>query len=76
MVRLRFPELLEAKSLTPYQVYAQSDGRITHTMAHRLARTGGRFVTIKAEVIDALADIFDVPPADLFTNEPTPRRHR
>ncbi len=60
-VRLRFPELLAAHRLTAYQVHTRSGGRITHTMAHRLARTGGRFVTLKAEVIDALAEIFGVP---------------
>jgi DNA-binding Xre family transcriptional regulator len=45
-------------------------------MAYRLSRAGGRFVTIKADVLDALCDVLSVKPGELLERTPPKKRHR
>jgi DNA-binding Xre family transcriptional regulator len=76
MMRLRLPELLKERALTPYALGTHSGGRISLPMAYRLARAGGRFVTIKADVLDALCDVLDVEPGALLERTPAAKRAR
>jgi hypothetical protein len=76
MMRLRLPELLKERALTPYALGTHSGGRISLPMAYRLARAGGRFVTIKADVLDAMLDAFSVEPGALLERTPAAKRGR
>ena len=68
-VRLRIVELLRRRGMTPYALATASRGRISLPMAYRLVRARGRFVTVKATVLEALCDVFQVDPADLLESE-------
>lgn len=71
-LRLRFPELLEERGLTPYALAARSDGRISMSVAHRLARGITRF---DVSTLEALIDVLGVEVGELFTRDaPKPRK--
>ena len=73
-MRLRVPELLAERKMTAYAMHKASGGRISLSMAYRLAR--GTFGMISADVLEALCDIFDIQdPGPLLTRErPAGRR--
>ena len=66
MLRLRLPELLEERDMTPYALAKASRGRISMSTAYRLARLKGRVETFDRSVLDALCDVLDVGPAELL----------
>jgi DNA-binding Xre family transcriptional regulator len=65
-MRLRIDELLRRRGLTAYALSKASKGRISLPMAYRLLRRRGRFNSIKSDVLDALCEVFEVNPGDLF----------
>jgi DNA-binding Xre family transcriptional regulator len=65
-IRIRFTELLRRRRLTAYAVATASGGRISLRMAYRLKRQWGRFSTIRADVLEALCDVFGVGLGDLL----------
>lgn len=74
-MRLRVPELLAERNMTAYAMHKASGGRISLSMAYRLAK--GTFGMISADVLEALCDVFDIEdPGPLFTRRGTtvPRR--
>ena len=73
-MRLRVPELLAERKMTAYAMHKASGGRISLSMAYRLAR--GTFGMISADVLEALCDIFDIQdPGPLLARErPAGRR--
>ena len=73
-MRLRVPELLAERKMTAYAMHKASSGRISLSMAYRLAR--GTFGMISADVLEALCDIFDIQdPGPLLARErPAGRR--
>ena len=75
-VRLRLPELLVQHGLTAYELAKRSGGRLSLSAAYRLAATGGRFTSLPARHLEALAEVFGVEPGALFTSTPVPRRRR
>ena len=76
-MRLRINELLKRRELTPYALAKASGGRVSLPMVYRLQRSQGRFTTIKADVLDALCEVLDVEPRELFERErPTRRKTR
>jgi len=66
MLRLRLPELLEERNLTPYRLARASGGRISLTTAHRLVRQRGRVRQFNGAVLEALCDVLGVQIGDLF----------
>lgn len=71
-LRLRFPELLDERGLTPYALAARSGGRISMSVAHRLAHGITRF---DVSTLEALMDTLGVGVEELFTrDEPKPRK--
>jgi DNA-binding Xre family transcriptional regulator len=64
-MRLRVPELLRARQLTAYALATQSGGRISMTAAYRYSRTGA-FRCLSPEQLDALCEILEVEPGELF----------
>lgn len=72
-MRLRVPELLAGRKMTAYAMHKASGGRISLSMAYRLAK--GKFGTISGDVLEALCDIFGIEdPGPLFLRERGARR--
>ena len=68
-MRLRYPEILEERKLTPYGLHKLSGGRISLSTAYRLARQNGRLRFFDAELLEALCDTLGVKPNDLLERE-------
>jgi DNA-binding Xre family transcriptional regulator len=76
-LRVRVPELLKARGMTAYQLAKASEGRISLSAAYRLVRARGRIGRFDAPVVEALCDVLDVEPGELFERErPTRRKAR
>lgn len=72
-MRLRVPELLQKRRLTAYALATRSRGRISMTMAYAYARTGA-FRCLSPEQLEALCEVLEVEPGDLFERRPRRRR--
>lgn len=72
-MRVRFPELLKASGMTPYEVAMKSGKRITLTKVYRLKKGRGKLSTYDAKMLDALCDVFNVEPTELLERD-KPRR--
>jgi DNA-binding Xre family transcriptional regulator len=75
-MRIRINELLEARGLSPYGLAMKSNGRISLSAAHRLARENGRVKLFSASLLDALCDALDVDPNELLEREMQPKKKR
>lgn len=75
-MRIRFNELLRERDLSPYALAMGSNGRISLSAAHRLARKDGRVARFEASLLDALCDILKVEPNELLEREPQPKKKR
>jgi len=73
MLRLRIPELLAKRGLTPYALAKRSGGRISMSTAYRLRENGGRLETFSATLIEGLLDVFAVDIAELMERVPERR---
>jgi DNA-binding Xre family transcriptional regulator len=73
-MRIRLPELLEERGLTPYKVahHPLNEGRIKLTTMYRLVRSRGTHPPFTADVLAALCDILEVEPGELFERETAP----
>jgi DNA-binding Xre family transcriptional regulator len=72
-MRLRIPELLEAKGVSPYRLSRESGGRISMSTVYRLKRERGHLDTYRRVMLDALCDVLGVPPGDLWERDgPSP----
>jgi DNA-binding Xre family transcriptional regulator len=65
-LRLRFPELLEARGLTPYALAKATDGALSRSMAYRIVAERGAFRCLSPEQIEALCQALEVEPGELF----------
>jgi DNA-binding Xre family transcriptional regulator len=65
-MRLRIPELLDARGLTPYFLSQKSKGRISLSTAYRLRRDKGRLQMFDADLLEALCELLQVEPGELF----------
>ena len=68
-MRLRIPELLSEKKVTPYRLALDSGDRISMSTAYRLKRERGKLQTYKSDMLDALCDVLDVTPGELWERE-------
>ena len=77
-MRLRLPELLEEQDppLSAYAVAKASEGRISESTLYRLIRARGAVELFSAELCQALCDVLQVSPADLFEMERSPAAKR
>lgn len=73
LMRLRVPELLKERAITPYELSKRSKGRISMSTAYRLQRNEGHAHTFDAELLEALCDALGVEPGELFERD---RRRR
>lgn len=74
LMRLRLPELLEDRDLTPYGLHKRSSGRISLSTAYRLVRQRGQVKLFDAELLEALCDILGVEPGELLERGKKRRR--
>lgn len=65
-VRLRVAKLLEKRGLTAYQLAKESGGAISTTQAYRLTSPTPTAFPPSFATIEALCDLLDVKPGDLF----------
>lgn len=73
IMKLRVPELLEERGLTAYALAKASDGRLSLSTAHRLAR--GEWKCLSAEVLEALCEVLEIDdPGPLFERDAGKRR--
>lgn len=63
-MRIRVPELLDERIPTAYAIAKASGGRISMSAAHRLVRLRGKVRRMDADLLDALADVFQVKSLD------------
>lgn len=76
-MRLRLPELLEERALTPYGLAQASGGRISMSLAYRIVREQGAFKCLTPPILEALCDVLKVEPDELFDREAKkPKRGR
>ena len=68
-MRLRFPELLESKGVTPYALARDSQGRISLSTVYRLKKARGRIETFAADMLEAMCDVLGVTPGELFERD-------
>lgn len=73
VLRLRIPELLEKRGLTPYALSKRSGGRISMSTAYRLRENGGRLETYRADMLEALLDVLAVDIGELLERQPDKR---
>lgn len=73
-LRLRFPELLESKGITPWGLHKQSNGRITAPTAYRLVRKKGALTVFPRETLEALCDVLGVTIFDLFEHKKSAKK--
>lgn len=72
-MRLRIPELLTARGITPYALAKRSDGRVSLSTVYRLVERRGRLQTYSSDLLDTLCDVLKVEPGELFERD-TPKR--
>ena len=68
-MRLRLPELLDEAGMTPYALSKQSGDRISESTAYRLVRQRGEVQMFDASVLEALCDVLEVEPGELFERD-------
>lgn len=68
-LRLRIPELLVKRGMTPYGLMKLSAGRISLSTAYRLTRLRGRLKSFDVDVLEALCDTLAVDIHELIERE-------
>jgi len=72
-MRLRFPELFTETGVNPYRLAMDSDKRISLSTAYRLKRERGKLQTYRSAMLDAICDVMDISPGELWERD-TKRR--
>lgn len=75
-MRLRLPELLDERDLTPYAVAKRSAGRIDPSSLYRLVRQRGQVQNFSGQLLEALCDVLGVEPAELLERDGAKRTKR
>ena len=74
VLRLRVPELLAKRGLTPYALARRSAGRISMSTAYRLRENDGRLETFSATLLEGLLDVLAVNVDELIERVPDRRK--
>jgi DNA-binding Xre family transcriptional regulator len=75
-MRLRIPELLDAKGVTPYALSKRSGGRVSLSTVYRLVERRGDLQTFSSDLLDTLCDVLEIGPDELFEREAPKRAPR
>jgi DNA-binding Xre family transcriptional regulator len=76
-MRVRLPELLEAKGMSGHQLAVVLDGRMSRAAIYKLLEAEGHFERIAGRHLEALCHAFGVSPNELLEGwERTRRPHR
>ncbi len=65
-LRLRFPELLEERGLTPHAFAKLTGGAVSDATACRLVKQRGKLKTFDPRLLEAICNALDVEPGDLI----------
>lgn len=68
-MRLRIPELLEERGLTPYFLVQQTEGKISLSTAYRYVRQRGHLATFDGALCELLCDAFGVTLCELLERD-------
>lgn len=68
-MRLRLPELLARRKMTGYQLAKLSEGRISFSTLYRILRADGYSNSYESKFLDAVCDVLEVEPEELFEKE-------
>jgi len=68
-VRLRIPELLKEKGLTPYALSKRSGGRVSMSAAYRYVRLKGKLKSFDGQLLETLCDVLQCEPGELLERE-------
>lgn len=74
LMRLKLPELLNERGLSPYALSKGSGGRISMSTAYRLVKLNGRVQNFDAEMLEALCDVLKVDPGQLMERDKSKRK--
>ena len=71
-MRLRLPELLEQHEppLSAYAVAKASNGRVNESTLYRIVRARGEVGLFAADLCQALCEVLNIGPAELFELAP------
>lgn len=75
-MRLRIPELLTARDITPYALAKRSGGRVSLSTVYRLVERRGRLQTYSSDLLETLCDVLKVEPGELFERDTSRRATR
>lgn len=75
-LRLLLPELLDARGWSWVRLAAESGGRISRSTAHRLVSQRDTLKMFDAAVCEALCEMLDVTPGELFARPAVPAAKR
>ena len=73
-MRLRFPELFAETGVNPYRLAMDSDKRISLSTAYRLKRDRGKLQTYRNVMLDAICDVMDISPGELWERDTKRKR--
>lgn len=76
LMRLRLPEMLKERGLSPYALAKRSSGRISMSTAYRLVKLNGRVQNFDAGMLEALCDVLSVEPGELLERDSVKRRRK
>jgi hypothetical protein len=76
LMRLRLPEMLKERGLSPYALSKRSSGRISMSTAYRLVKLNGRVQNFDAGMLEALCDVMSVEPGELLERDSVKRRRK
>ena len=74
LMRLRLPELLDARGMSAYALSKASDGRISMSTAYRVSKLRGKLQNFDAEMLEALCDVLEVDPGELWERDKKRRK--
>jgi DNA-binding Xre family transcriptional regulator len=76
VVRLRIPEVLRERRVTPRELAALSAGRLAVSTVYRWVQLEGRLKSLDTQALDDLCDILGVEIAQVIEREPRRRERR
>ena len=75
-LRLRLRELLKERDMSPYAFSKATRGRVSMSTAYRVVRMRGRLAMFDAKLLDAICDVLQVEPGELFERKRKRRRSK
>lgn len=72
-MRIRLPELMALRNVSPTDLVEALGGVASRASVYRLLAADGAASTFRADVLDRLCELFEVPPGRLLERTTAPR---